>query len=158
MICVLPSALVPHRLQDELGGAVLLLGERLRVDDVQFELAAGGALVGLEHLLDAARVVAQRHQLLGRPVGIEEMQLQRLLQAGEDALGACRNRVELLLGEVQPGIGEQQAGGHVEGQEPQRDQQQPGPGIDDSFHVRSLRRLSSGRRPRRWPPARRRSA
>jgi len=72
----LVTALVErYRLQAELGGAVFFLGERLRIDHVQLELAARGALIGTQHLLDPTRVVAQRDQVLGGLVRIEEMQL-----------------------------------------------------------------------------------
>ena len=155
----LVAALVQrYRLQAELGRAVLLLGKRLRVDHVQLELAAGSTLIGLEHLLDTTRVVTQRYQVLGGLVRIEEVQFDRRLQAIENALGPLGDGVELLLGQIEPGIGQERAGKTVERQEGQRDQQQPGTGIDESFHVCSLRRLSSDRRPPQWPPARRRSA
>ncbi len=157
-IDLVAAAIQGHRLQPELCGAVLFLGERLRVDHLQLELATGRPLVGPQQLLDPPRIVAQRHQVSNGPIGIEELQLDGRLQLLENALGALGNGVELLLGQVQPGIGEQQAREDVEDQERQRDQQQPGTRINHSFHVGSLMPLSSDRRPRRWPPARRRSA
>ncbi|MNO68781.1 hypothetical protein D3C76_596210 [compost metagenome] len=147
-----------HRLQAELGGAVFLFGERLRIDDMQPDLAASLALVGLEQLLDTPGVVAQRHEVLGALVGIEEVQVDRLLQLAKDLLRPVGDGVQALLGQVQARAGEGQPGDHVEGQEQQGDDQQPGPGVHQFLHDSDvLSRLSSGRPPPPWRPARRRS-
>ncbi len=120
-IDLVAAAIQGHRLQAELCGTVLFLGERLRVDHLQLELATGRPLVGPQQLLDPPRIIAQRHQVPNGPIGIEELQLDGRLQLLENALGALGNGVELLLGQIQPGIGEQQAGDDIEDQERQRD-------------------------------------
>ena len=154
---VVAALLQGNSLQAELGGLVLVLGERLGIDHLQANPAVRLALVGTQQFFDAPGVVAQRHQFPGTAIRIEEVQVDRLVEAGQDPLGSGTDGVELLLGQVEPHAAEQQAGDHVEGQERQRDQQQPGARGQHAFHRHPLIRLSSGRPPPPWRPARRRS-
>ena len=78
-----------NALQAKLGGFVFILGERRGINDVQLELTARFALVGLEHFFHALGVGAQGWQLLGGRVGVEEVQLHRLIQLSQNLLGAA---------------------------------------------------------------------
>ncbi len=132
-------------LQAEFGGLVLVFGERFGVDDVQANLAVRLGLVGLEHLLHTLGVGAQRRQILGHLVRIEEVQVDRLVQLTEDLPGAVGDGVELLFGQIQAHAAQAHTGQQVEGDEGHRDQQQPGAGIDQLFHGAGLSQLSSDR-------------
>ena len=47
-----------HGLQAELGGPILLLGERFRIDHPQRDLAISLTLIGMQQLLNAPCIVA----------------------------------------------------------------------------------------------------
>ena len=103
----------------ELGGAVLLLGERLRVDDVQAQLAAGAAGELLEELAHPHAVGLQLRQLPGGLLREEEVQVDRLLDARQDPVGAGRGGVQVVLGEIQPPAAQRVVEEHREADEQQ---------------------------------------
>src|SRR5690606_42113322 len=88
-------------LQPELRCAVLLLGERLRVDDLDAQHAVRVQRKLLEHLPDAYRVRAQELHVRRLAVAEEQVQVDRLLQLAQQGAGAGRERVEPVLGVVE---------------------------------------------------------
>ena len=116
MICVVADAVgagdaEEHRirrvveadaLQAELGGAVLVVGERHRIDLRHLELAVGVLGELPQHVPHPAGVGAQVRDVGGRLVGEEEVQVDRLGDVAQRLRGARRQRVELVLREVQP--------------------------------------------------------
>ena len=88
------------RLQPELGGPVLVLRERHRVDDVQHEVAAAGALQFLQHLANPVGVVSQRRDVRGLAVGEEQVDVDRLHDGGEHVARSGRNGIQIVFRQV----------------------------------------------------------
>ncbi len=72
-----------HALQAEPDGAVFLIREGLRVDDLQADLAVRGVAIFLQHLADAAGVDAVGRDLLAQALRIIKAQRHRLGDARE---------------------------------------------------------------------------
>jgi hypothetical protein len=91
-----------QRLQTELGRPVLLLGERLRIDHPQVHLAAGTGGDLLEEFAHPGRIRHEQRRLLRRRVAREVViQVDGFLELGQHLPGTGRQRVELVLGEIQ---------------------------------------------------------
>ena len=106
-----------HRLQAVGRGPVLVFGERQRVDDLELDVAVRTRRHLLEQLAHARRIGAQLRQVLRALVGIEKIQVDRFVELGKDFLGARRQRVEVVLGEVDAGAAEQHVDDEHEGDE-----------------------------------------
>src|SRR6266513_2283946 len=127
----------------ELGGAVLLLRERLRVDYVQAQPAAGARGELLEELAHPHAVGLQLRQLRRGLCREEEIQVDRLLDAGEDPVGSHRGGVETILREIQPPAAQRVVEQYREADEQQREPQERAAAECRACVHRSLRRLSA---------------
>jgi hypothetical protein len=100
-------------LDAELLGAILVLGERQRIDDVEHELALGRVrrelLEGLRH---AGRVSPQRRQALRLLIREEQVEVDRLVDLLQHLARAGRQRVELVLREVDSQAAQQHVARH----------------------------------------------
>ncbi len=92
-----------HRdgLQAELGGAILVLGERFRIDHAQAQLALGVLGHFFQQLADSLRISARFRIVSTAFLGEEEIKIHRLGQRADDLLGAGRERIQLALGQVE---------------------------------------------------------
>ena len=95
------------RLQAKLCGPVFLLGERQRVDDVQYQVAARRPLQFFQHFANPVGVVAQRCNVCGLGVGKEQVDVDRLDDGGEHVSRARRNGIEIVARQVDAQPGEQ---------------------------------------------------
>src|ERR1700730_113381 len=127
----------------ELGGAVFLLRERLRVDHVQMQPAAGARGELLEELAHPYAVGLQLRQLRRGLFREEEIQVDGLADAGEDPLGSRRGGVETMLREIQPPAAQRVVEQHGEADEQQRECQQGAAAECRALVHRSLRSSSA---------------
>ena len=101
-----------------LGDREILLGrERLRIEALDPDLAAGQPLIGREQLLDALRMAAEIRPELVELRGVVEAQVDRLVDLPQHLLGAFRQREQAILGQIEPGRGEPGVGQQVEREE-----------------------------------------
>ena len=112
-----------YGLQTKFGGAVFSFRERLRVNDVQANLAISLTLVFLQHLLDALGIVAQRHILFTGLIGKEEIQINWLFQVSQNLLSTIGKGIQLLLGKIDTRARQKHVGGHIEGNKSQQQHQ-----------------------------------
>src|SRR5262249_11503576 len=86
----------------KLGCAILVFGERLRVDHVQLQLAPGARGQLLEDLTNAEPERCDLRYLRGTLGRVEEVEVDRLLDALEDPVGSRSGRVQMILREIEP--------------------------------------------------------
>ena len=145
----------------EIGRTVLVLGEGLRVDHGEPELAVRALRHLLEELAYALRVGAQRRGRAARFLGQEEIQVHRLGERAHDALGARRDRVQAAGGQVEPRAAEREGHNDRQGEKRrgQRDERAGTPRFPGTCaHQQGLNPLFSCRARSRWPRARPQSA
>ncbi len=139
-------------------GAILGVGERLGIEEGDLQLAARDAAVLLEqgaHALEHLGVARCRFaQLLGEV----DADVDRLVDGPQGFARALGDRVEALLGEIEPGIAQRARGDQVDGQQDDGAQRQAAPrqraaidaarsGSGAVENARGfLRRLSHGKR------------
>ncbi len=112
-----------HAAHAELGGAILFLGERLRIDHVQTQLAIGAPGELLEELAHPHAVGFQLRQLPGGALGEEKIQVDGLPDAREHPVGSGCGGVEAVLRQIQPPAAQGVVEQHRKGDEEQRQRQ-----------------------------------
>src|SRR6185437_7583983 len=85
----------------ELRGAILLDRERLRIDDVQVDHAARALPELLEEVVYPLAVGTDLRDGFGGLGRVEEVEVDRLLDALQDPVGAGRDGVQAILGEIE---------------------------------------------------------
>jgi hypothetical protein len=107
-----------QRLQTRLGGVILVVGEGLRVDHVQADLAAGARRDLFQELTDSVRVGHDQGRLFLGGVAREiEVQVDRFLELGEHLLGAGTQGKQVVLREIETHAPQAQIGQHHHAQE-----------------------------------------
>ena len=109
-VALLATLVDGHRRDAEFVGAIFFLGVRLRIDDLERELAVGARHQLFEQLAHARGVIAQRRIRRGRLLGEIQVEVHRLLEAVHDVFGALGNGEQLVGGEVELGAAQQQVG------------------------------------------------
>src|SRR5262249_34279938 len=77
-----------------------------------------------QHLAHALRVGARRRRLAGRLLREEEVQVDRLLERADDVLGAGRDRVQPVLGEIEARAAQHEADDDRHADEQHREREQ----------------------------------
>ena len=95
------------RLQAEPRRAVLLFGERHRVDDMQHQVAARGPLQFLQHFANPVGVVPQRCDVRGLAVGEEQVDVDRFDDGGENVSRTGRNGIKIFFRQIDAQASEQ---------------------------------------------------
>ena len=108
----------------ELGGPVLLLGEGLRIDRVQPQLAARAGAQLLEEIAHPRAVGLELRQLSCGLLREEEVQVNGLFCAGEDTVGSGRDGVEAVLRQIQPPAAQRVVAEDGESDEQQREREE----------------------------------
>ena len=127
--------------RDAGGRRLLLLGRvGLRINDVERDLAVGGANVLSQHLPHALGVVLEADGQGGGAAGEIEIELDGLFDLAEEGLGAGRERVNFLGGEIEPG---RERRGEIVDEDEASEQQGDGEKFDSGFH-RASRADGSG--------------
>ncbi len=112
-IDLLAALIQRHTLQTVGQRAVLHLAERLGIVELELQFAAGGRGVFRQHLAHMIRQRAVRRHRAAEFARIEQPQRDRFLEAGEDLPGARRQRVEVLLRQIDPPVGQALASKHI---------------------------------------------
>ena len=84
-------------------GAILVLGERPRVDHLEHDVAVRCGDIGIEHGAHAPREGGELRRLLGEPARQEQAEAQRLVELAEQGARTVAQRIEMLLGQVDAG-------------------------------------------------------
>ncbi len=113
-IDLLAALVERHALKAEGDGAVLHRRERLGIEDLQLDLAAGCGLVFLEHLAHALRIDGIARDLVAQSRRIVEAHHDRLVELLERVARAFGERVEMLLRQVDPRRAQRLVGDRVE--------------------------------------------
>ena len=135
---------------------ILGLRERLRIDHLHGDLAAGGAPILIEQLADAGRIVADSGDLGDEPTREVEPQSNRLVELREGRSSTLGKGVDVVFGEVEPCRGERGAAEYVDREQRHQRHQQSTSAEQSSVHAANA--PCSARSGPRWRTARRRSA
>ncbi len=103
----------------QLGGAVLVFGRGLRIDDVQAHLAVGARRQLVQEFPHPHAIGADLGNLACRLLRVEEIEIDGLLDVAEDSVGSRSRRVQMILREVEPPAAQRVAEQHREAHEEQ---------------------------------------
>jgi hypothetical protein len=116
-INLLAALIERHALEAEGDGAILDRRERLRIENIEHDLAFGQRRVFAQHLAHAIGKDAVTRDFAAELRRIIETQRDRLVDFGERGARRRRQRIESFLRQVDPHAGEPVSGDDVDGNE-----------------------------------------
>ena len=106
-----------HRLQAVTRRAIFVFGERQRVDHFELDLPLRAPGHFFQQFAHARGVGAHLRDVLRALVGIEEIQMNRLVDVAEDVFRALRQGIQTALRQIEPRAAEQHVADEQHGHE-----------------------------------------